>query len=112
MWGQMLATAELGFRDAGPADIAIGAAEQRRVGDHELIVARGTDGAYQAVDALCSHAQLPLAGGRVRGTSIVCPHHGARFCLKTGRALGPPAHTGITAYPTRLVGERLEVMLL
>ena len=108
MWGPMLTT-EAGFRAAGPANLAMGTAERRQVEGRDVIVARGQDGAYYAVAALCSHAALPLEGGRVRGTSIVCPHHGARFCLKTGRVLGPPAHEGITAYPTRVEGD--EVML-
>jgi 3-phenylpropionate/trans-cinnamate dioxygenase ferredoxin subunit len=102
-------TTEAGFRPAGPANLALGAAERRQVEGRDVIVARGQDGAYYAVAAMCSHATLPLEGGRVRGTSIVCPHHGARFCLKTGRVLGPPAHEGITAYPTRVEGD--EVML-
>lgn len=110
MWGPMsLMTAEAGFRSAGPANLALGAAEPRTVEGREMIVARGQDGDYYAVAALCSHAALPLTGGRVRGTSIVCPHHGARFCLKSGRVLGPPAHEGITAYPTRV--EDGEVMV-
>ena len=108
MWGPMLTT-EAGFRAAGPANLAMGTAERRQVEGRDVIVARGQDGAYYAVAALCSHAALPLEGGRVRGSRIVCPHHGARFCLKTGRVLGPPAHEGITAYPTRVEGD--EVML-
>ena len=108
MWEPMLTT-EAGFRPVGPANLALGAAERRQVEGRDVIVARGQDGAYYAVAAMCSHAALPLEGGRVRGTSIVCPHHGARFCLKTGRVLGPPAHEGITAYPTRVEGD--EVML-
>lgn len=105
-------TAEAGFRDAGPASLAIGQCERRVVDGRALLLARGSDGEYQAVDLLCSHAQLELDGGRVRGTSIICPHHGARFCLKTGRVLGPPAHQGITAYPTRTTGDGVQVMLL
>lgn len=100
---------EGGFCPAGPADLALGAAERRHVAGRDVIVARAQDGSYHAVAAVCSHAALPLEGGRVRGASIVCPHHGARFCLKTGRVLGPPAHEGITAYPTRVEGD--EVML-
>jgi 3-phenylpropionate/trans-cinnamate dioxygenase ferredoxin subunit len=107
----MSATIEAGFRDAGPADLAIGAVVARAVGGREILLARGQDGMIQAVAPRCSHADLPLAGGRVRGTSLVCPHHGARFCLKTGRALGPPAFAGIAAYPTRTVDGMVEVWL-
>ncbi len=91
-----------GFVSAGPTDLALGQAQPRTVSGRDMIVARAQDGQYHAVAALCSHASLPLSGGKVRGASIVCPHHGARFCLKTGRVLGPPAHEGIMAYPTRV----------
>jgi nitrite reductase/ring-hydroxylating ferredoxin subunit len=102
-------TAEAGFVSAGRADLAIGACERRTVAGRELLLARAQDGHYHAVAPVCSHASLPLDGGRVRGASIICPHHGARFCLKTGRALGPPAHEGITAWPTRVEGDEVLV---
>jgi len=105
----MLSETEAGFQPAGPANLAIGTSEVRTVGGREMIVARGQDGQYHAVSSQCSHAALSLAEGRVRGSSIVCPHHGARFCLKTGKVLGPPAHEGIIAYPTRVEGD--EVMI-
>lgn len=112
MSATMLTKAETGYRSAGPADLALGACAIRDVGGQSVLVARGTDGTYQAVSAICSHAQLPLAGGRVRGTAIICPHHGARFCLKTGRALGPPAHEGIAAFPTRERDGEVEIWLI
>jgi nitrite reductase/ring-hydroxylating ferredoxin subunit len=105
----MLTTEATGFVAAGLANLALGKSEARQVAGREMIVARGQDGVYYAVAAMCSHAALPLDGGRVRGTSIVCPHHGARFCLKTGKVLGPPAHEGIMAYPTRVDGDEVLV---
>lgn len=102
-------TPPAGFVAAGPANLVPGAAELRTVGGREILLARTQDGQYQAVAHLCSHALLSLEGGRVRGASIVCPHHGARFCLRTGRVLGPPAIEGIAAYPTRVAGDRVEI---
>ncbi len=98
----MLPMSDSGFVAAGAANLALGASDIRSVGGRDMLVARAQDGNYHAVASHCSHAQLSLAGGRVRGASIVCPHHGARFCLRTGRVLGPPAHEGIVAYPTRV----------
>lgn len=99
--------AETGYRAVTPADLAIGGT--RCV--EGIVVARGQDGQYYAVQRMCSHAALPLDGGRVRGTSIVCPHHGARFDLKSGRVLGPPAFAAIAAYPTREVDGQVEVWI-
>lgn len=90
-----------GYQPAGPADLALGGIACRSVGGRQVLIARAQSGDYFAVAPQCSHAALPLLGGRVRGASIVCPHHGARFDLKSGRMLGPPAHEGIAAYPTR-----------
>jgi 3-phenylpropionate/trans-cinnamate dioxygenase ferredoxin subunit len=81
------------------------------MGGVEMIVARGQDGQYYAVQRMCSHAALPLDGGRVRGASIVCPHHGARFDLPSGRVLGPPAYAPITAFPTRERDGQVEVRI-
>lgn len=104
--------ADAGFLPAGPADLEPGQTALREVGGRQVLLARGADGLYAAVEPLCSHAGLPLDGGRVRGASIVCPHHGARFCLRTGRALGPPAHAGIRAYPTRAEGGEVFIWLV
>jgi 3-phenylpropionate/trans-cinnamate dioxygenase ferredoxin subunit len=99
------------FQPAGPADLAPGEAAERAVDGQAILLVRAEDGGYFAVDPVCSHAMKPLDGGRVRGRSIVCPHHGARFCLLSGRVLGPPASAGIGAYPTRVVGDAVEVWL-
>ncbi|MGA0343688.1 MAG: nitrite reductase (NAD(P)H) small subunit, partial [Arenicellales bacterium] len=34
----------------------------------------------------------------VDGT-IECPRHGARFCLKSGEVMAPPAYEGIHVFP-------------
>ena len=94
---------------ATPADLGLGMSRCVDVNGVPVIIARGQDGQYYAVQRMCSHASLPLDGGRVRGTSIVCPHHGARFDLKSGRVLGPPAFAAIGAYPVRERDGRVEV---
>ena len=94
-----------GYAPVTPADLAPG--ETRCI--DRMIVARGQDGQYYAVQRQCSHAAQDLDGGRVRGASIVCPHHGARFDLKSGRVLGPPAWAPIAAFPTRVRDGMVEV---
>ncbi len=99
------------WHDAGAADLAPGAIDCRDVAGAKCLIARDAAGGWHAVAALCSHALLPMDKGRVRGTALLCPHHGARFDLATGKALGPPAWTGITVYPLRLVEDRVEIGL-
>lgn len=102
---------EAGYRAAGPADLALGGLECRDVEGVRVLLARAQTGEYFAVSPLCSHVGLSLEEGRVRGGAIVCPHHGARFDLKSGRVLGPPAAAPLAAYPTRVVGDEVQVWL-
>ncbi len=99
----------MSWKDAGAADLKPGETACRDVGGTSVVVARGQDGNWYAVVNQCSHVAQPLAGGRVRGASIVCPHHGARFDLKTGRVLGAPAYAPIAAFPTREREGRVEL---
>jgi 3-phenylpropionate/trans-cinnamate dioxygenase ferredoxin subunit len=66
-------------------------------------------GKLYAVSNVCSHAAQPLERGRIMGTSIGCPTHGARFDLATGRALNPPAVRPIATYELRVVDGWIEV---
>ncbi len=59
-------------------------------------------GHYYAVEDLCTHDGGELAGGDLEGTEVVCPRHGARFCLRSGKALTPPAYDPIDIFPTRV----------
>ena len=57
-------------------------------------------GVIYAVDDLCTHDHGPLGDGEiVDDDQVKCPRHGARFSLKTGKALSLPAVKGIKAYP-------------
>jgi anthranilate 1,2-dioxygenase ferredoxin component len=53
----------------------------------KILISR-TNGIYYAMNDRCTHAASPLSGGRVRGDVIMCPLHGARFELKTGKCVG------------------------
>ena len=50
-----------------------------------------------------------LAGGLIEGTEIICPRHGARFCLRTGQAMSPPAYEPIKAFETRIEADHVWV---
>jgi 3-phenylpropionate/trans-cinnamate dioxygenase ferredoxin component len=68
-------------------------------------------GELYAIDDLCTHDGGSLADGPVEGTEVICPRHGARFCLRTGAALTPPAYEPVTTYPLRVSAGRLEIGL-
>lgn len=62
---------------------------------------------YFAVDAKCTHANASLLVGEVRGYEVICPLHGARFDLRTGRALSLPAVRGLKSYPVKVEGNKI-----
>lgn len=100
------------FRTATRADLPPGGIRCVDVDGRGILIARGPDGAYYALDRLCSHNALAMDGGRVRGTALICPHHGGRFELATGRAIGPPALDPIGSYELRERDGTIEVRLL
>ncbi len=73
-----------------------------------LVIARCADGFF-AVEDRCTHDGEPLAGAEVEACEIICPRHGARFCMKTGAALTPPAYEPVRTYKVRMEGSRLLV---
>jgi len=54
-----------------------------------------------AIEDRCSHDGGDLACGKVDGDEIICPRHGARFSLRSGAALSPPAYEAIEVFPVR-----------
>lgn len=91
-------------------DVAPGKNKAFQLEGHDVLVCN-VNGEFYAVRNMCSHAEEKLEGGRIRGHCVVCPKHGARFDLKDGRHLTPPAWTGIATYPLRVVDDRIEVQL-
>lgn len=54
-----------------------------------------------AVEDRCTHDGEPLGGAEVEACQIICPRHGAHFCLRTGEALTPPAYEPLRTYKVR-----------
>jgi len=67
------------------------------------------DGELLAVEDICTHDGAPLADGEVEGEQITCPRHGARFSLRSGEVLAPPAYEPLPCYEVRVAGEWIEV---
>jgi 3-phenylpropionate/trans-cinnamate dioxygenase ferredoxin subunit len=72
-------------------DIPIGGLYACHVHGVSVCLARTSEGAYFAVDDLCSHEGAPLSDGELVGNEVECPLHGARFSLLTGEATDLPA---------------------
>lgn len=73
---------------------------------HALIVRDG--GEYFAFNDCCTHQASKLSSGRVRRGTIMCPLHGARFEVKSGRCLGG-GYASLRSFPVRIADGRIEV---
>ena len=70
---------------ANISDIPADTAKVVEVGGHSILLCN-SEGQFYAVANRCSHAEEPLACGRIKYGWIACPAHGARFDLETGEA--------------------------
>jgi 3-phenylpropionate/trans-cinnamate dioxygenase ferredoxin component len=85
-------------------------------GTGKMVVASGrkaalfnVNGTFYAVEDACSHRAASLSQGKLRGKEVVCPWHGSRFDLATGKNLSPPATRNAVTYKVQVVGEDVQI---
>ena len=64
---------------------------------------------YCAIENVCPHRGGSLADGMFDGREVTCPWHAARFEVRTGAVLCPPAPHGVKTFPVRVMGTDIEV---
>lgn len=85
---------------ARTSDIPQGGRIVVTVDDLEIAVFNVDNEQFYAVEDVCSHDGGSLDEGElVNGYQVECPRHGARFDIRTGRALVMPAFEPIEAFP-------------
>jgi naphthalene 1,2-dioxygenase system ferredoxin subunit len=67
------------------------------------------DGSIFATDNICTHAYARLSDGWLDGELIECPLHAARFDVRTGKVLDPPATVDLRTYPVRVLDGEIQV---
>jgi 3-phenylpropionate/trans-cinnamate dioxygenase ferredoxin subunit len=78
------------------------------IGDENIVVFNIAE-KYFAIGDVCTHDGGPLGEGELDGTTVICPRHGARFDVRTGKALTLPAFIDAPSYPVRVNGNDIEV---
>lgn len=85
-------------------------------GENSVIDVDGTevavfkiDNEFYAIEDVCSHDGTEIASGELDGDEIICPRHGARFCVKTGAVKSAPAYEDIHSYPVRIVDGMVQI---
>jgi len=90
--------------------------EELKPGEYRVVEVEGAliavfnlDGRYYAIEDVCTHDGGTLTGGDIEGEEIVCPRHGARFSIKTGDVLAPPAYEPVYSFPVRVEAGMVQV---
>ena len=97
-------------RAAGRSDLADGEVLGVEVAGRSIALYAADDGIF-ATDNICTHAYACLSDGWLDGEVIECPLHAARFDIRTGKVLDPPATEDLKTYPARMVGDEIQIQI-
>ncbi|MBM3939922.1 MAG: non-heme iron oxygenase ferredoxin subunit [SAR202 cluster bacterium] len=89
---------------AKTGDLQDGQKKLVRVGFEQIVIAR-VDGEFYAFEEFCAHAGGSLSGGTLQGHEIVCPLHGARYDIRSGKQRIGPASSDQLTYQVRVEGD-------
>lgn len=98
MWTPVIAADKLPPGDYAQAEV-----------DGVIVAVFNIGGELYAIEDVCTHDGGGLAGGAIDDCTVACPRHGAKFCLRTGEALTPPAYEPVRTYRTRVNDGTIEV---
>jgi nitrite reductase/ring-hydroxylating ferredoxin subunit len=90
------------------AELPPGRMRACRVGEREIVVCN-VRGSLFALDNVCTHALARMTEGRLRGTRLICPLHGASFDVRTGAVLGAPATQPLATHRVRVIEGAIEL---
>lgn len=88
-WIEVCAAADLGKEDVMRFD------HRRR----SYALVRDAQGVLHATEGFCTHGNVHLADGWVKGDFIECPKHNGRFFLADGSPARAPVCRGLVTYP-------------
>ena len=67
------------------------------------------DDGYHAISAWCSHQKTSMVHGELDGHELMCPLHGARFDVRSGKNLSLPAVKPVAHYPVKVEDGKIYV---
>jgi len=73
------------------------------VHDEDVLVAN-MDGRIYAITDTCTHRGCSLSEGTIEGDEVVCPCHGGRFELRTGKVVAPPPKKDEASFEVQVRG--------
>ncbi len=88
------------------------------LGDVQIAVFN-LDGECFAIENNCDHDNSTMLDSGlgsellpeqlINDKQIICPRHGAKFCIKTGKALTPPAYEDVPTFPIHITDSIVQV---
>ncbi|WP_339707971.1 non-heme iron oxygenase ferredoxin subunit [uncultured Sphingosinicella sp.] len=66
-------------------------------------------GNFYTISDTCTHGEWALSQGWLEGHTIECSLHMAKFDVRTGAVLSPPATCPVKSYATRILGDEVQV---
>ncbi len=95
---------------ANRGDLANGAKSLIEVDDRLVILFRIGDDFF-CIDDVCTHDGGTLSDGAHEGCEIECPRHGAKFDVRTGKAISMPATQNTVAHEVKVDGDDILVKI-
>ena len=85
-------------------------------GEVQVVELEGIEGAvfniagqYYAIEDVCTHDGSEISTGCLYDHVIECPRHGARFDVRTGEVLEPPAYEPVQTFKVRVENRMIQV---
>ena len=95
---------------ANQGDLADGGKMLIEVDERLVILCRFGDD-YFCIDDVCTHDGGTLSDGEHVGCEIECPRHGAKFDMRTGKALSMPATQDTAPHQVKVDGDDILVKI-
>ncbi len=79
--------------------------------DDQLVILFQVGNDYFCIDDVCTHDGGTLSDGDQEGFEIECPRHGARFDIRSGKALCMPATQDTRNHQVQVDGDSILVRI-
>jgi 3-phenylpropionate/trans-cinnamate dioxygenase ferredoxin subunit len=99
-WHKVASTSEVDEDEPAAAEIGDKLVAIFKIGDE-----------FFATENVCPHAFVMLSEGFVEDGQVECPLHAAKFDIRTGKCLAPPAEEDLTVYQVKVEGDDIFVKL-
>jgi nitrite reductase/ring-hydroxylating ferredoxin subunit len=76
--------------------------------DGTAIALANVEGKFYAINNVCLHRGGPLGEGELEGSAVVCPWHGWKYDVTSGKLLTNPA-VAVACYAVEVRGEDIWV---